>query len=610
MPHTAAQAEASRRNGARGQGPTTPEGKARAAQNARSHGLRSARLCLSSQDDRAAFELTHAALAARFAPVDAAEAMLVARMATALHRAERADLLEAHFWDHRPYGVEHNAPQRMAKVLCTRSDGPRNLATIQRYQVEAGNAFTRALKLWTCSASTSRRPTRRPTRTGRTSSTRTNPSTGKPLCRSTRTNPRKPRRTCDRRPPNRRWPTRASSRNSARSSFSARSWPPWTVARPCHACRTAGGAPNRTEPSPSTTFENRVADGAERPARRSLGQFSEFIGVIHIDLTYPTPRTTSGDPSEPGKIAVMWRTLLAPLVLLGWAAVAHAAEPLVGPDWLHDHLGDPDLVVLDVRDSETGSSDELFASGHIPGAVHADYATAGWRTRVDGVAGMLPPVADVERLIGGLGIGNTTHVVIVPHGLTSSDFGAATRVYWTFDVMGDDNVSILNGGYAGWQAAGLPVETGAGHTLAAVPFTARFRPELIATADDVANAGTTGTKLIDARPTAQYRGQEVPANVGVAGTIPGALSLPNDRLVGPGGAIGEPDLDRLLAQLDLHPTDAKITFCNTGHWASVDWFLLAKVGGDRTVRLYDGSMADWAKAGGRDTELGADRLVD
>jgi thiosulfate/3-mercaptopyruvate sulfurtransferase len=301
---------------------------------------------------------------------------------------------------------------------------------------------------------------------------------------------------------------------------------------------------------------------------------------------------------------------LAAAVLLSSTTIAAATEPLVDADWLKAHLDDSGVVVLDIRDVEEGSSDALFAEGHVPGAVHSDYAKAGWRTKVGDVVGMLPPVADVEKLIGSLGIDNDDHVVIVGHGKTSSDFGSSTRVYWTFDVMGHDEVSILEGGYAAWLAAGGPVETGTGTAPVPASFKAAFRPELVASLDDVKAAQAKGTPLVDARPKEQYTGAEAPSNVGIAGTIPDAYSLPHDVLVQNGNdVIEELQLDALLARLDLPADGEKIAFCNTGHWASVGWFLLNKVGNDPSVRMYDGSMYEWAKVRGEQVETGAKRTV-
>ena len=47
-----------------------------------------------------------------------------------------------------------------------------------------------------------------------------------------------------------------------------------------------------------------------------------------------------------------------------------------------------------------------------------------------------------------------------------ADFGSAARIYWTLKYAGVENVSILDGGFAAWNAAGYPVETGV-HAVAA-----------------------------------------------------------------------------------------------------------------------------------------------
>ena len=71
----------------------------------------------------------------------------------------------------------------------------------------------------------------------------------------------------------------------------------------------------------------------------------------------------------------------------------------------------------------------------------------------EGIAGMLPPVDQISNLIGSLGIVNQDHVVLIPYGNSSSKMGTATRIYWTFKVLGHDKVSILNGGMAAYKKA-------------------------------------------------------------------------------------------------------------------------------------------------------------
>ena len=127
-----------------------------------------------------------------------------------------------------------------------------------------------------------------------------------------------------------------------------------------------------------------------------------------------------------------------------------AAEPLVSVGWLSDNLVNDKVVILDIRNKIDGGSKEIFGTGHIPSAIYSNYLSDGWRSTVDGIVGKLPPVNDLEILIGNLGIGNGDHVVVVPGGINSSDFGSAARVYWTFKVLGHEEVSILDGGYTAW----------------------------------------------------------------------------------------------------------------------------------------------------------------
>ncbi len=285
------------------------------------------------------------------------------------------------------------------------------------------------------------------------------------------------------------------------------------------------------------------------------------------------------------------------------------AGPLVDPAWLSAAGDTPGLVILDIRSPGEAGPADLFERGHVPGAIHSDYVASGWRTTVDGVPGMLPPEAEIEALIGGLGIGHDNHVVIISEGQSASDFGAAARVYWTFKVAGHDAVSVLEGGHAGWVEAGLPIETGAVTPPDPVAFDAVLRPELIATAADVEAAIAAGdVPLIDARPVEQYSGEIAPPIVGIPGTIPGAANLPNNLLVPEGrDVIDEATLSAYLDEVGVSPTGGQIAFCNTGHWAAVGWFLLSEVGGYDQVSLYDGSMIDWTSDPTRPLEIGADR---
>jgi len=225
----------------------------------------------------------------------------------------------------------------------------------------------------------------------------------------------------------------------------------------------------------------------------------------------------------------------------------------------------------------------------------APYGSAGWRTEVDGVPGQIPAEEQIAGLIGGLGIDGDDHVVIVPWGTDSSEFGGATRVYWTFKYLGHDDVSILDGGWRQYDAQGGE-RVAEAVTPEAVEFPYEVQPQLRTTTDQVVAVLESGTKLIDGRPNEQFIGQSKSPVVRVPGTIPGAVNLPHSSLYsGEYASFAQPEtVATLVKDLGLAEGEDNIVFCNTGHWASIIWFGLSEVAGNKNTAMYDGSMAEWA----------------
>lgn len=276
------------------------------------------------------------------------------------------------------------------------------------------------------------------------------------------------------------------------------------------------------------------------------------------------------------------------------AQAAEKSQPLVDTAWLTAHQNDKDVVVLDIRDNVAKT--DLGEKPYIANAAVAPYETAGWRTKVDGVPGQVPPTDQISALIGKLGISNKDHVVIVPWGTDSSDFGTATRVYWTFKYLGDNNVSILDGGWRQYAAAdGDRVAKPASRTP--TTFVADVQPQLRATTAEVQAALKNGTLLVDARPPAQYEGKVKSPADRVAGTLPGAKNLPNSEFYSAKYAkFASPQTIAALSQkLGLKDGEKNITFCNTGHLATVDWFAFHEILGNKNAIMYDGSMSEWTK---------------
>jgi thiosulfate/3-mercaptopyruvate sulfurtransferase len=177
--------------------------------------------------------------------------------------------------------------------------------------------------------------------------------------------------------------------------------------------------------------------------------------------------------------------------------------------------------------------------------------------------------------------------------------GGATRTYWTFKVLGHDNVSILDGG---WKAyVGNPkkpankVETG-NNIPSPKTFAARPRMDMVASKEDVVALLGKDVPLVDMRPSDQYIGVNQHRKAKRAGTIPGASNVPESWVTkNGGGRFRSPATLTELYQVAAVPTKGKqIYFCNSGHWASLGWFVSSALLGNKDARLYDGSMIEWS----------------
>lgn len=289
--------------------------------------------------------------------------------------------------------------------------------------------------------------------------------------------------------------------------------------------------------------------------------------------------------------------------LFGLIGAAFAAEPLVDAAWAKANAGKPGIVFIDFQPPAD------FMRGHIAGAVNSNYGKDGWREEdANKVPDMFPTKLEVlAAMIGKLGIDNATHVVLVPPGMSSTDMGIGTRVYWTFKVLGHDNVSLLDGGMASYaKDKANPLQTGAPKTEPKT-FKISLRKEMIATVDDIKKAKAAGVMLIDNRPEDNFVGINRHPKATASGTLEGAKNLPNGWLTvnGMGEFRKKVQLEQLYKLAGVPTSGEQINFCNSGHWASVGWFVSSELMGNKKVKLYDGSMLEWTiiKAGPVDQKV-------
>jgi len=288
--------------------------------------------------------------------------------------------------------------------------------------------------------------------------------------------------------------------------------------------------------------------------------------------------------------------LFALFALLLGAPMFAAAQPLVTPAELSARLAEPQLRIVDIRDGRNDAGKSPYEVAHIAGSLAAPYSK--WRGPKDN-PGKLPSEEALTQLARSLGIDAATPVVIVYEGSNSTDFGAAARVYWTLKAAGVKHLSILNGGLKAWRAADLPQVTDV-RTIAPSTFTVKIDPALVATQDEVASViGKDNVRLLDARPASYFFGETRHAAAKTPGTLAGAKNV--DQAVwfakGSGALLPAAEVKRIAQDSGVQTDQPTVSFCNTGHWAATNWFVLSEVLGQKDVKLYPESTVGWSQAG-------------
>jgi thiosulfate/3-mercaptopyruvate sulfurtransferase len=269
------------------------------------------------------------------------------------------------------------------------------------------------------------------------------------------------------------------------------------------------------------------------------------------------------------------------------------ASPLVAVDQLADP---PTQTLLDVRWQLTdGSQPDLYASGHIPGAVFVDLERDLAAPPGRGGRHPLPAAADFEHAMRVAGVFDERPVVVYDdaNGLP------AARAWWLLRYFGHEQVALLDGGLEAWLAAGRPLHQGDERPSEPGDFTARPGAMPVIDADQAGQLARTGV-LIDARAPERYRGESEPMDP-VAGHIPGARNRPMARNLGPSGRF-RPEAELAAELADLAGTDVG-AYCGSGITAAhtVLALELAGVGG---AALYPGSWSEWVTDPGRPVATG------
>ena len=275
------------------------------------------------------------------------------------------------------------------------------------------------------------------------------------------------------------------------------------------------------------------------------------------------------------------------------AAPKNQARSVAQPDWLEANLDNPKVRIIEVS-TEAG----LYERGHIKNAIKFVWHT----DLVDTVNRDIINAKNFSKLVQKAGISDDTTVVL--YGDKNNWFAAWGA--WIFNIYGQKDVRVLDGGRVKWEKDGRALTTVV-PTLPAGNFVATkadkgLRATLI---NDVLPVAKKRVKadLIDIRGADEYNGkifaapgfQELSVR---AGHIPGAINVPWGANVNADGTFKTvAELKKLYADKGVDGKQNIITYCRIGERSSLTWFVLSEILG-YNVKNYDGSWTEYGNSVG------------
>jgi len=255
---------------------------------------------------------------------------------------------------------------------------------------------------------------------------------------------------------------------------------------------------------------------------------------------------------------------------------------------------EPRLRIVDTRskphgvqtDAPTGA--EQYAAGHIPGAIHLDYAHELADPATPYAMRVAPP-DELAQTLGAHGIGDDSVVVAYDDG----DVPYAARFVWMMRFLGRDDTMILAGGLKEWRARGGAITFDV-PSYPRATFTPHPREAVRATREEVlaiANGTNTRDQLVETQRNKTYALRDL--DIARAVRISGNDLLEDDN----GGRVAPPEtLAALIDARNLDRSKRTIVTCGSGVSASGAYLALLDAG-FTDLAVYDGSWMEWAHDG-------------
>ena len=245
--------------------------------------------------------------------------------------------------------------------------------------------------------------------------------------------------------------------------------------------------------------------------------------------------------------------------------------------WLSDHLDDPGLIIIDGRGSIT------YRFGHIVNARPLDVERV--ISIGDNGANLVIDIPAAEKTFGDLGIDDFKKVVVYGEYMDPS----AARIVWTLLYHGHLNSMLLESGFDMWKSLGLPVTREVPHNISPAQFKSKLNYSIRADAEFIKlKQNDPNVVIVDARTIQEH----------IQARIPGSILHNWEEGLGDNGAMfkSKEALRKDLERSGITVDKEIICYCHSGSKSAHKYLQLKNAGFDK-VKMYDGSIIDWAQRG-------------
>ncbi len=286
------------------------------------------------------------------------------------------------------------------------------------------------------------------------------------------------------------------------------------------------------------------------------------------------------------------------------------ANHIVDATWLKAHMGDKNLIIIDVRKKG-------YKKEHIKGAQHwksSQYREGRYYSKITKkpIPGYIGAPLSVERLMKKSGIADNSAIIFYGGGTKAKDYRDPALAIMTVEYYGFDNAAMLDGGLAGWKKAGGEVTKKKPKVKKSNYKIKKFNQALLATGEDVDEAVWVGSyqtvdtngkqeKTKNTKKGSHWYGTAKDPRRLKEGHLPGAKAMHTKVLaVEKDGVYYLGDKAHVIEEFKkagIDPNKPVIWYCNTGHLAAGPWFATKYVLGvkDGVNKIYSGSMADYTR---------------